>query len=100
MVCEVRLQILYPTRMDNRNQTFRWERWRAVSAGVMETASFTFLLLIAVRWFDAGGAAKALIAGGVSVGLLLMPFTALARVHPVQSSILFCRQSPKKSICF
>ena len=30
--------------------TFRSERWRAVAAGVIETAATTFLLLIAVTW--------------------------------------------------
>ncbi len=53
--------------------TFRWERWRAVTAGILESAGSTFLLLIAVRWFDAGATAKALIAAGGSVGLLISP---------------------------
>lgn len=68
--------------MDAKEQTFRWERWRAVSTGVIETASFTFLLLIAVRWFDAGALAKSLIAGGASAGLLLSPWI----LHLVQKS--------------
>jgi len=53
--------------------TFRFERWRAVSAGVMETAGSTFLLLIAVRWFHAGAISKGMIAAGNSLGLLLSP---------------------------
>ncbi len=53
--------------------TYRRERWRAVTAGVLETAGSTFLLLIAVRWFEAGAFNKALVAGGGSVGLLLSP---------------------------
>jgi MFS family permease len=53
--------------------TFRHERWRALSAGVLETASMTFLLIIAVRWFHAGSTAKALVAGGGSFGLFLTP---------------------------
>lgn len=68
--------------MDAKEQTFRWERWRAVSTGVIETASFTFLLLIAVRWFKAGATAKSLIAGGASTGLLLSPWV----LHLVQKS--------------
>lgn len=60
--------------MDAKQQTFFWERWRAVSTGVVETAGSTFLLLIAVRWFTAGALAKSLIAGGASVGLLLSPW--------------------------
>src|SRR3954452_5840498 len=54
-------------------RTFRHERWRAVSAGILESAGTTFLLLIAVRWFNAGATAKALVAGGGSVGLVLSP---------------------------
>ncbi len=54
--------------------TYRLERWRAVVSGILETAGTTFLLLIAVRWFHAGAVAKALVAAGSSVGLLLTPF--------------------------
>ena len=53
--------------------TYRYERWRAVTNGILETAGTTFLLLIAVRWFKAGATAKALVAGGGSTGLLLTP---------------------------
>jgi MFS family permease len=53
--------------------TYRYERWRAVSSGILETAGTTFLLLIAVRWFEAGATAKALVAGGGSLGLMLSP---------------------------
>ena len=53
--------------------TFRYERRRAVATGILETAATTFLLLIATRWFHAGATAKALIASGGSLGLLLSP---------------------------
>ena len=55
-------------------QTYRYERWRAISSGILETAGSTFLLLIAVRWFQAGALAKALVAGGGSFGLMLGPW--------------------------
>jgi hypothetical protein len=51
--------------------TYRNERLRAVSTGIWETAGQTFLLLIAVRFYDAGATAKAAIAAGNSVGLIL-----------------------------
>lgn len=54
--------------------TYRYERWRAISAGIIETAAATFLLLIAVRWYHAGALAKALVAGGGSIGLVLAPW--------------------------
>jgi len=53
---------------------YRYECWRALSAGVIEAAGTIFLLLIAVRWFKAGPLAKAMIAGGGSVGLILAPW--------------------------
>ena len=53
--------------------TFRMERWRSMAGGVIETAANTFLLLIATRVFDLGPWAKALIAAGTSVGLLISP---------------------------
>jgi MFS family permease len=49
------------------------ERWRALTLGILETAASTFLLLIAVRQFQAGAFAKSWIAAGSSVGLLLTP---------------------------
>jgi MFS family permease len=57
----------------NTARTYRYEKWRAVASGVLETAGTTFLLLIAVRWFQAGATAKALVAGGGSVGLMVSP---------------------------
>lgn len=55
--------------------TYRNERWRAITSGILETAGTTFLLLIAVRWFEAGATAKALVAGAGSFGLMLTPVT-------------------------
>lgn len=55
--------------------TYRWERRKAVALGILESAGATFLLLIAVRWYETGAAAKGLIAAGGSVGLLMSPPT-------------------------
>lgn len=54
--------------------TYRYERWRALAAGILETAGSIFLLLIAVRWYQAGSLAKALVAAGGSLGLMLSPW--------------------------
>jgi MFS family permease len=59
---------------DRTSVTYRYERWRALSSGILEVAATIFLLLIAVRWYHAGPAAKALIAGGGSLGLMLAPW--------------------------
>lgn len=53
--------------------TYRYERWRSVAAGILETAGTTFLLLIAVKHFHAGALAKGLVASGGSLGLMLGP---------------------------
>lgn len=58
---------------DQTRITYRFERLRAATAGIIDTAGSTFLLLIAVRWFDMGATAKALIASGASLGLLISP---------------------------
>jgi MFS family permease len=54
-------------------QTYRSELLRAGSAGVLESAGSTFLLLIALRWYGAGTWSKAFVAAGGSLGLLLSP---------------------------
>jgi len=53
--------------------TYRCERGRALASGILETGGTTFLLLIAVKHYQAGALAKALVAGGGSVGLILSP---------------------------
>ncbi|MEW6302366.1 MAG: hypothetical protein AB1705_02780 [Verrucomicrobiota bacterium] len=60
---------------DSKRLTFRFERWRAFSGGIIETAGTTFLLLIAVKQFQAGATAKALVAAAGSVGLMLSPLS-------------------------
>lgn len=77
------------TATDRTALTYRLERWRAVTHGVIETAGSTFLLLIALRWFQAGALAKALVASGTSAGLLLSPvvvtWVARGRLAPSQA---------------
>ncbi len=64
-------------------QTYRYERWRALASGILEAAGGTFLLLIAVRWFQAGENAKALVAAGGSFGLMLGPWV-VAKVESLR----------------
>ncbi len=61
--------------------TYRYERLRAVATGIVETAGQTFLLLIAVRVLQAGPTAKALLASGLSIGLLLSLVTVVVVAH-------------------
>ncbi len=53
--------------------TYLFERLRALSTGVLEAAAGTFLLLIAVKWYQAGSVYKAVVAGASSGGLLISP---------------------------
>ena len=57
--------------------TYRYECWRAVPAGVLEAAGTVFLLLIAVRHYHAGPLAKAMVATGGSLGLIVAPWLVL-----------------------
>ncbi len=59
--------------LDRTRLTYRLELQRAVANGILESAGSTFLLLMAVRAFDAGATAKALVASGGSFGLMLAP---------------------------
>lgn len=61
-------------RPERTQLTYHYERWRAVSSGIIETAGITFLLLIAVRYYNAGPLSKALVASGASTGFVLAPW--------------------------
>ncbi|MEO7191554.1 MAG: MFS transporter [Vicinamibacterales bacterium] len=58
---------------DRTAQTYRYECYRSVASGILETANTTFLLIIAVRWFQAGALAKGCVAAGLGVGYLATP---------------------------
>lgn len=60
-----------------RNLTFRYELQRAFATGIVETAAGTFLLLIAIRSFEAGATMKGLIAMGGAGGNLLSPLAVM-----------------------
>lgn len=53
--------------------TYRYERWRALTSGVIESAGTTFLLLIAVRAYQSGALWKSAVACGSSLGLIFTP---------------------------
>lgn len=52
------------------SRTFRLELGRSFSVGVLETGLFTFAVLIAVKYYETGPLAKALIVGSQSAGLM------------------------------
>ncbi|MEM6885928.1 MAG: MFS transporter [Verrucomicrobiota bacterium] len=64
--------------------TYFYERWRAVGAGVIETLSATFFLLIVIEYFQAGAMVQAIVAASHAVGLLLSPLlTYFARASRI-----------------
>jgi predicted MFS family arabinose efflux permease len=66
--------------------TFRYEALRAIAAGIVETASTTFLVLIAVRWFEAGPLAKGLVASGAGLGYVISPLI-VSRVEAARTPV-------------
>ena len=66
---------------DRTITTYRYERWRALSSGLIETAGTTFLLVIAVRAFHSGAIWKAAVAAGASLGLLFTPVVVSVVTH-------------------
>ena len=58
---------------DRTRITYCYERWRALSSGIIESAGTTFLLTIAVRAYHSGALWKSAVAAGSSLGLLLTP---------------------------
>lgn len=74
--------------------TYRYDRLRAISSGVIDSAASTFLILIAVQALHADSLSKSLIAAGGNIGLLLtlwlVPLAArLARPATSIASALF-----------
>lgn len=53
--------------------TFRFEKWRAVAGGIIESAGSTFLLYIAVTHYSADANSKALVAAGGNFGMIFSP---------------------------
>lgn len=53
--------------------TIRNELRRAVAHGILESAGVTFILLIAVSWYQAGPLAKSMVASSSSLGFLMAP---------------------------
>jgi hypothetical protein len=73
-------EILSNEAETRKRRTFQLELRRGVSAGILETAANTFLLLIAVKFFQSGANEKALLVIGSPLGLLLSPLAvALTR---------------------
>lgn len=56
---------------DTTRRTFRNELWRSLPAGVLDTLSSTFGMLIAVRVFQLGSLEKSIFLSATSSGLIV-----------------------------
>lgn len=69
------------SRSPNTTTTYNYERIRAATSGMIETAGRTFLLVMAVKHFQTGAMGKAAVAAGGSVGMLLTPVVLWIVAH-------------------
>lgn len=53
--------------------TYFWDRFRAISGGINDAVFSTFLLLIAIRVFEASPLQKSLVSGALWAGIFLLP---------------------------
>lgn len=61
--------------MKSNNFAFqRLDSLRGFIQGILEIGFSVFVLLIAIRWWDASSVYKGFLVGGISIGLLLTPF--------------------------
>lgn len=70
--------------MNVTERTYFWEKCRAISSGILDTSGSAFLLLIAVRYFQAGAFAKGILAAAVNFGLLLSPIVLTLTIRSRQ----------------
>jgi len=63
-----------PDKTKLSKQTFRLDLINSSMGGILEVGFGTFSILIAIRFLDAPDLIKAILASGVSAGLLLVPF--------------------------
>jgi MFS family permease len=69
------------SRSPETRTTYHYERVRAATSGMIETAGRTFLLVMAVKHFQTGAMGKAAVAAGGSVGMLLTPLVLWVVTH-------------------
>lgn len=66
---------------DPKTRTFRNELWRSLPAGVLDTLSSTFGMLIAVRVFHLGDTAKSVFLSATSSGFMISLFVVPLLLH-------------------
>jgi MFS family permease len=79
-----------PDKTKLSKQTFRLDLINSSMGGILEVGFGTFSILIAIRFLDAPDLIKAILASGVSAGLLLVPFMQRIAASSRLSVSSFC----------
>jgi MFS family permease len=71
-------------------KTFRWDLLRGSMQGFVEACMVTFVLLVAIRVFNAPDMLKAILPGSYSLGLMISPLTIVIAARWGGSAGTFC----------
>ena len=81
--------------------TYFWDRFRGISAGINDAVFSTFVLLIAIRVFDASSTQKSILASALYLGMFLMPmFLWLASWFRFRCNIACVIYTSTTALCF
>ena len=81
--------------------TYFWDRIRGISAGVNDAVFSTFILLIAIRVFDATSTQKSIVASALWIGMFLMPvFLWVASYFRFKCNIACVIYTTTTAVCF
>lgn len=89
------------TQLKIERVTYFWDRLRGISAGINDAVFSTFILLIAIRVFDASSTQKSILASALYLGMFLMPmFLWLASYFRFRCNIACVIYTSTTAICF
>ena len=79
-----------PSQQSIARRTFHLDLINSSMSGILEVGFGTFAILIAIRFLDASDTIKAILASGVSAGLLLVPYMQRLAAWTALSTSTFC----------
>ena len=79
-----------PSHQSIARRTFHLDLVNSSMSGILEVGFGTFAILIAIRFLDASDTIKAILASGVSAGLLLVPYMQRLAAWTALSTSSFC----------
>ena len=88
-------------RLRIEQKTYFWDRLRGISAGINDAVFSTFILLIAIRVFDASSTQKSILSSALYVGMFLMPvFLWLAAYFRFRCNTACVVYTTTTALCF